>query len=108
MPAFLLTLFGGVGSLFTSLAALFALYVTKRVAVIIAAVAVILVLTSALWAALTALIAGIAVAVPSDLVIAASWVMPSNATACFSAYISAHVLRFAYDLKSRGVQMRII
>jgi len=108
MPAFLLAMFTSIGSMFASLAALFALYVTKRVAVLIAAVAMILTMTSALWAALSMLIAGISAGVPGNLQIAASWVMPSNATACFSAYISAHVLRFAYDLKSRGVQMRLI
>jgi len=108
MPAFLLALFGGIGSLFASLASLFALYVTKKIAVGLAAIAMILALTAAFWAALQGLIGGISASVPAELSIAASWVIPGNASACFSAYIAANVLRFAYDMKTRGVQMRML
>ncbi len=35
-------------------------------------------------------------------------VIPDNIAVCFAAYVSARVLRFAYDLKVKGAVMKVL
>jgi hypothetical protein len=76
-------------------------YVSQRAALRVAWVAFVASLVVAMFAAVNALISGLVVALPSNLVIAGSWVVPDNTNECLAAYLSAHAIRFAYDYKFR-------
>ena len=108
MPAFVLAIAGYIGTFFTATVSFLALFLTKRVAATVAGITVMVTLTAALWGALLLLIQGLSVAIPGEVLIAASWVIPDNALACVAAVLSAHVLRFVYDMKVRGIQMRLL
>jgi len=86
-----------IAGLFASLIEFFTRYITRRIAIFAAALVIFTSLTTAFMLAMKALYAGIYVAAPADLVIAAGWFIPSNASACISAIIGGHVLRYAYD-----------
>lgn len=103
---FLLSLGGWLIGAIGSLVSAEVVKTGKRIALILAAIAVLIALTIALKAALTALISSIAVAAPSQLSLALSWIVPSNYAACASAYFSALILRFAYDFKTKMTTLR--
>jgi len=88
--AALLFLFSGGFQAFVNF---FLKYFTKRVALGASAVAVFLVFLAAFIAALTVLVNSIAVAMPQSMVLAMSWFIPSNASACLSAYFAALAAR---------------
>lgn len=98
---------GTIGGLFTAVFAWFANFLTKRFAVVAAVVAVIVGITTAFLVAINALAAGISVVVPTEVAIAAGLVIPSNASACMSAYFSALVLRWAYNWNVKVIQYKL-
>jgi len=75
----------------------FAKYFTKKIAIFTAVVVVLTSLTAAFVVAIKALYLGVVAVAPSELSIAMSWIVPSNASACVAAYISARLIRYAYD-----------
>jgi hypothetical protein len=99
--AALVFIFGGF---FTSLVNLFLKYFTKRFALGAAATTTFLIFMAAFILALTTIVNSIAIAMPSSLSLAVSWFIPSNATACVSAYFAALTARFVYDAKTRIIQ----
>lgn len=108
MPVFLWSVVQWLASAIASIAAYLTTYIGKRIALLTAAIAVLLTLTTAMWAAIEAVLAGIQVAAPAELSIALGWFAPGNVPECAAAWMSAKVIRFAYDFKSRGAQMRLL
>ncbi len=96
-----------IGNLVASLASVFGVFLTKRVAIITAALAVITTITTAMWAGMEALVTSIAVAVPESVAIGASWLVPTNIEECFAAIVSGHVARFLYDLEMNAIMTRV-
>ena len=97
-----------IGTAFTAMVAFFAAYITKKVAMAAAAIIMIVAVTTALWAVLAALVAGISVAMPTEINLAMSWIVPGNIKECLSAYMTARLARFVYDIKTQGIQMRLV
>lgn len=97
-----------IGSLLTSIASFFAVFLTKRVALILAAVTVLVGITATMVGAMQALIAGVSYAAPPMLLTGWGWVVPDNFDDCVVAYISALTLRWGYDWQVRVVQMKLL
>lgn len=98
---------GVLGTLFATVFAFFTKFLTKRLALVGAAVAVIVGLSAAMFAAINAAASAIIPSIPDDIVTGASLVVPSNLSACAAAYISAHLLYWAYSWNVRVVQMKL-
>jgi BarA-like signal transduction histidine kinase len=98
---------GVIGSAFASISAFLSVYLFKRLAIITAASIVIVGLTLALFAAVTAGLSGILVAVPSQLAVGAALLLPDNLSACISVLVSTRLLLHAYDWQVRFVQMKL-
>jgi len=96
------------GSLFASTVSFLALYITKRVAIVLVAIAAIIAMTASFIAAIEALLVGIAVATPAEISIAASWFIPSNATTCLSIILSAYLARWVYEWQIKIIQLKLI
>lgn len=96
-----------LGGIFSSLFAYFANFLTKRLAITAAVVAVIVAVTTAFFAAISAIVGGISAAAPAEVSIAAGLVIPSNATFCISSYMSALLLRWAYQWQVRIIQYKL-
>jgi Family of unknown function (DUF5455) len=79
-------------------------FMTRKFAAIAAATVLFVSLTAAMIVALNVIIAGISYATPNEITMAMSWFMPSNITACVSAYYSAVAVKFVYDLKAKVVR----
>ena len=79
-------------------------FFTRKVLIATAAIAAFLAFTAAFIAAISAILASIQVSMPSEMNLAISWFMPSNANACLSAYFSALIARFIYDQKTKIIQ----
>lgn len=102
MPAIIISaITAALSSLFTVFVNFFVTFLTKRLAFNAAAVAVFLSLTTAFIFALRGLFLGISYAMPNEIVIAISWFMPSNASACIAAYLSAMTARYIYDVNQK-------
>lgn len=79
----------------------FAKWMTRRVAIAAAVVSAFLVLTTAFYAAIYALVAGIAVVAPPYFSQACGLMLPSNTYGCLSAILATYVARWVYDLQLR-------
>lgn len=99
---------GLIGGLFSSLFSWLVQFVTRRVAIVLAVIAVIATVTTAFFAAIEGLMVALSVVLPSQLVLAASLVVPSNASACFAAILSAHLLRWVYSWQVRILQYKLL
>lgn len=97
-----------IGTIFSSVASFFATYLSKRVAISLAVIAVLVAVTAAFVTAIQALIAGVMVAAPAEVAIAAGWFLPSNTDECIAAIGSAHALRWAYDWNTRLPLLRAL
>jgi hypothetical protein len=64
-------------------------------------------MTVALVAAINLAIAMIAVAVPDVVFIAASWVVPSNASTCIGAIVAGHAAKWVYDTQYSVLSMKV-
>lgn len=98
---------GVLGALFTTIFTWAATLLTKRFAVVAAAVIVLGAITVALFAALQALITGLGVVVPTWMSQAAAHALPSNTSACVTAYWAARLARYAYDWNVRIIQYKL-
>ena len=96
-----------IASAFAGLFAWFMTFVTKRFAIVAAGIAIIVGLTSGLYAALGALVSTLAVTLPSTLVGNVGLFVPSNLSACVSIYVSARLLRWAYDWNVKIVMAKM-
>lgn len=92
-----------IGGLLASLVSFFALYFTKKLAIIGAVLTALLVLTLAFIAAIEALLSAAQVAAPPALS-SAFFVLPSNFSACMAAIISAKVLAWVYHWNKGIIQ----
>lgn len=93
---------GGLGSILGWLTA----GVARKAGTIAAAVAAFVYFAAEMKTAIDGLIAGIAVAIPADILTAASWIIPSNAGACIAAIVSGHLARWAFDVAVLGVRTK--
>lgn len=98
---------GLLGGLFSSLVSFFALYLTKRLALVVVAIGIMLAVTVTFWSACDALIAGIQVAAPYEITRAMSLVLPDNFRSCFAAVMSAHFLRWVYEWNIKIIQLKL-
>jgi hypothetical protein len=83
---------------FTAWASLASLYVTRKVAIVIAVIVVLLSMTTAFWLSLKAVLSGLAMALPSEFAGGAGLIVPSNAVGCLAAYCAARLVFWAYHL----------
>lgn len=98
---------GIIGGLFSAVFGYFTSFLTKRFAVVAAAVAVIVGITTAFFAAIQGLVSGLSIVAPEELSLAAGLVVPTNATACATAYMTALVVRWAYQWNVKIVQYKL-
>lgn len=98
---------GVIAAIFTAIFTWVLKFFTKRVAIVVAAVGVIAAVTATFFAAINALFATIIVASPDWVGVAASMVIPSNASACLAAIVSAYVLKWAYAWNVRIIQYKL-
>lgn len=106
MPLFL-WLATVLGSLFTGLVQFFMNYMTKKIAIVLAVVAAIASLTIGFFTWVLALVTGLLVVVPSEVSVAISWVVPTNAYFCFSLILTAHTIRWVYEWNIKVIQFRL-
>jgi hypothetical protein len=94
-----------IGSLMTSLASFFSLYISKKVALTAAAITLFLALTGAMLLALKGAIQAVYVVAPPELAIAVGWLVPDNVGACFAAIMTAKFIRFVYDYQVQTIKI---
>ena len=99
---------GVVGYFFSKTFEFFLNHFTRRIALVVAGVAVLLTITATFFAAIQVLIAGLAVAMPPEVVLGAGMFIPGNADECMTAVITAHVIRYAYAWQYRIVQYKLL
>jgi hypothetical protein len=100
-------LVGILAGAFSAILGFFVKYFTKRFAFVLAAVALIAGITSAFFAAVLAFLSLITYVTPDPVVVAVSWVIPSNFPACATAIISAHFLKWVYAWQVKIIQMKL-
>lgn len=98
---------GFIGSIFSGFIGWLTAYLGKRLAVTLAVVAAFTAATATFWAAAEALVAGLVVSVPPDIVTVASWVVPPNLSVCIGAMLTARLMRFTYDWNTRVLQFKL-
>ena len=87
-------------AIFNGFLAFFTQYMTRKVAMVVTSTALFISLTIAMVYTMNGLIAGISLAMPSQISIALGWFFPDNITACIGAYYSAVAVKFVYHLKT--------
>ena len=97
-----------LGGLLGSLIGYFAKFVTRKLAVVAAVVAAMVALTAAFMLAIEGLASAVMASAPPELSIAASLVVPSNASACLSAILTGHLIRYAYEWNIKIVRMKSV
>ena len=98
---------GAIGYFFTKVFSFFLGHYTKRIAIVLAAVAVIATITIAFIAAVSALLSGLAIAMPSAVSTGIAMLVPYNADDCIGVILSAHALRYAYSWQVRIIQYKL-
>lgn len=94
-----------IGSFLSTMIGWFAVFVTRRIAIIAATITVIISLTVAFIAGIESIIAGISYVAP-DLS-GAFAILPGNFTACVSAIVTAKLLKWAYSWNITLAQMKL-
>jgi len=97
-----------IGSLMSALVGFFSSFIAKRVAIILAALTLFGTITATMVAGIDGLISGIAIAVPNNIQIGASWIMPSNFSTCVGAVVTGHLIRWVYDWNTRIIQYKLL
>lgn len=91
---------------FTTVAAFFAKFVTRRFAIALSGTTVMIAMTAAVFAAIHALVAGLAISITNQHVLMGmSALMPDNLEICISVYFSARMTLWAYNLNKDLLQM---
>jgi Family of unknown function (DUF5455) len=96
-----------IGGLVGGLASFFGEWISRKALLVIVAVTVLTAITAALVAAINAAITLATVAVPETVFIAASWVVPENASTCIGAIVAGHVARWIYDTQYAVLAMKV-
>jgi uncharacterized protein DUF5455 len=96
-----------IGNLLGSIAGFFGQYFSKRLAVGLAVVIAFTASTAIFIAALNAAVLTISVVVPSEITIAASWVVPSNSDECLAAIITAKLASWVYYWQVKVIQYKL-
>lgn len=96
-----------IGSLLTGLITFFANYLTKRLAIIAAVVVSIGVVTAAFFVAILALMSSVVAVAPPYLTLAVSLIVPANLPFVISIWLSARLLRWAYEWNVKVIQFRL-
>lgn len=96
-----------LGSFFTALFTWLAQYLTKRFAIVAAAVVVVISLTVALFSALQALVTGLGLVLPPEVLQGAALFLPSNTDTCITAMMTARTARYAYDWNIKIIQYKL-
>ena len=98
---------GVIGGLFSAVFSYFAQFLTKRVAIVATVIAVLVAITTTFFAVIAGIVSALSVAAPPQVSVAASLVVPGNATACASAYMAALVARWAYQWNVKVLQYKL-
>lgn len=91
----------------TDLINFFLRFFTKKVAIGLVAVSILAALTATFYAALEAVASGLSVVTPDAIQVAASWIIPTNTSACIAAVGAARLARFAYDWQTYIVNLKL-
>lgn len=92
-----------LGALFGKITEWIGTYLTKRAANYVALIVTLGAAVAVCWATIAALLSGLAMALPEPVVVAASWIMPSNVDACVSARIATEVALAGYRWHRQAV-----
>lgn len=101
MPALALFLRGLFQGQLAFLAGMF----EKRVALRLAWVTLAITLIGTLFSVVNGLLAGLSALFPSWVSVAASWVVPSNFSACVTAWLATYVAIYVFQWKMRIASM---
>ncbi|MFO1436452.1 MAG: DUF5455 family protein [Gammaproteobacteria bacterium] len=93
--------------LFGGLVDFFAKFVTKKVALMAAFVAAFVAFSAAFIATVAGIASAIVPSVPTWLSVPLTWAVPSNVTACLSAYVAARAARWVYVANVRVAAMKV-
>lgn len=102
--AWLLT---ALASLFASALAIFSRQLLNRLVIIAAVTAALVTVVTLFIISIKALLSGLVVPLPAAATVGFSLVVPSNFAGCVSVIMSAHILRFVYEWKTRVIQYRL-
>lgn len=84
---------------FTTIAAFFAKFVTRRFAIALAGTTVMIAMTATVFAVIHGLIAGMAITISNQyLLMGITALLPDNFEICVSVYFSARMTLWAYNL----------
>jgi len=98
---------GWLNEAFGKFAGFFGLGMLRKTIAIGAAVTLLGSLTLALWAFFETQLSSLAVAVPSEIVSVASWVVPTNIEEAIAVVITLRVARFIYDFNAKTTDTRL-
>jgi hypothetical protein len=118
MPALLLPIISGVatalrlpalaaflGTLFAQMVAFIAQWFTVKTAMQLGIVTAVVSLTAGMFLAIKSLLLGIAIVAPPEFGHAMSLIIPNNLPLCFSAIVSAHVVRWVWIWQVHFIEM---
>lgn len=94
-----------LGTLFAQMVAFFAQWFTVKTAMQLGIIAAVVTLTVGLFAFIKSLMFGIAVVAPPQFAQAMSMIIPNNLPLCFSAIVSAHVVRWVWIWQVHFIEM---
>lgn len=93
------------GSIFAQIVAFFVQWFTVKTATQLGIVAAVVSLTVGLFAVIKTLMVGIAIIAPPMFIQAMSLIIPSNLPVCFSAIVSAHIVRWVWIWQVHFIEM---
>lgn len=94
-----------LSSLFAQIVAFFTQWFSVRTAMQLGIISIVSGLTVLLFASIKALMAGIVVIAPPSFNQAMSLIIPSNLPICFSALVSAHIVRWVWIWQVHFIEM---
>ncbi len=98
---------GVLGAAFTSILTFVLQFFTKKLAVITAVVLSLVGITVTFFAAITALFAGIQYVMPVAITQGMALIVPGNTTACLTAVVTGHTVRYVYAWQFRIIQYKL-
>jgi len=72
-------------------------YLTRRFALVAVYISLFFTMTLGYIAAIHSLIAGLSIYMPSSVVMAATWFLPSNSISLLTIYFTAHTIRWVFN-----------
>lgn len=95
-----------IGGIVTTLIAAWGTRLAQRLINIALVVTALIAVTAAFYVSMQAVVSTITPAMPPQFNAAVGMFMPSNATACLSAILTAYTLRWLYDWKVKIISMK--